>query len=297
MKNFCFNRIFAAVLILLATATIFFACSKSNEATPDTNANDNKALAAASYEAQASTLYDDLFDVALAAGEEQGLSTNGRKALQDRSMSKLGGCYDANLDDVTIDKWPKTLTLDFSPARNDSKGCTGTDGRVRSGKLIITMSGYVMMPGTTITITTENYTVGGIKLDGTKVIKNETNSNGFKYSTKVTGGVIKLDTLTFGYSCEKVITQVEGAGTPFVTEDDVYSGTGTASLTYPGGTIVTYTTKEPLIKALKCAWIGKGKADVTFDQVTATIDYGAGICDDSATVNIGDKVKGIILPR
>ncbi|HEY8919365.1 MAG TPA: hypothetical protein VIM87_23145 [Chitinophaga sp.] len=291
MKNFCFNRIFAAVLILVATATIFFACSKSNEATPDTNANDAKALAAASYEAQASTLYDDLFDVALSAGEEQGLGTNGRKALQDRSLSKLGGCYEANLDDVTIDKWPKTLTLDFK------NGCTGTDGRTRAGKVIITISNYIMKPGTIINITLQNYSVGLVHLEGTKVITNQSSGTTFKYSTKVTGGVIKLDTLTFGYSCEKVITQVEGGNTPFVTEDDVYSGTGTASLTYPGGTVVTYTTKEPLIKALKCAWIGKGKADVTFDQVTATIDYGAGICDDSATVNIGDKVKGVLLPR
>lgn len=291
MKNFCFNRIFAAVLIMLATATIFFACSKSNEATPDTNANDAKALAAASYEAQASTLYDDLFDVALTAGTEQGLGTNGRKALQDRSMSKLGGCYNSNLDDVTIDKWPKTLTLDFGT------GCTGTDGRTRAGKVIITISNYIMKPGTIINITLQNYSVGLVHLEGTKVITNQSSGTTFKYSTKVTGGVIKLDTLTFGYSCEKVITQVEGGNTPFVTEDDVYSGTGTASLTYPGGTVVTYTTKEPLIKALKCAWIGKGKADVTFDQVTATIDYGAGICDDSATVNIGDKVKGVLLPR
>lgn len=291
MKNFCFNRIFAAVLILVATATIFFACGKSNEATPDTNANDAKALAAASYEAQASTLYDDLFDVALTAGTEQGLGTNGRKALQDRSMSKLGGCYNSNLDDVTIDKWPKTLTLDFGT------GCTGTDGRTRAGKVIITISNYIMKPGTIINITLQNYSVGLVHLEGTKVITNQSSGTTFKYSTKVTGGVIKLDTLTFGYSCEKVITQVEGGNTPFVTEDDVYSGTGTASLTYPGGTVVTYTTKEPLIKALKCAWIGKGKADVTFDQVTATIDYGAGICDDSATVNIGDKVKGVLLPR
>ncbi|SEK56758.1 hypothetical protein SAMN04488505_101449 [Chitinophaga rupis] len=291
MKNFCFNRIFAAVLILLATATIFFACSKSNEATPDTNANDNKALAAASYEAQASTLYDDLFDVTLSVGDDQGLNTSGRKATGTPGQFKLGACYKFNIDDVTIDKWPKTLTLDFGT------GCTGTDGRVRAGKVIITISNYIMKPGTIINITLDGYSVNQVQLKGTKVITNQSSGTTFKYSTKVTDGIIKLDTLTFGYSCEKVITQVEGGNTPFVTEDDSYSGTGTASLTYPGGTIVTYTTKEPLIKALKCAWIGKGKADVTFDQVTATIDYGAGICDDSATVSIGDKVKGVILPR
>jgi hypothetical protein len=139
--------------------------------------------------------------------------------------------------------------------------------------------------------------VNGVKLEGEKVITNLSSSNGFKYSTTVTGGKIKLDTLTFGYTCTKTISQTGGQATPFNTDDDVYSGTGTASLTYPGGTIVTYTVKDPLVKALSCAWVGKGTAEVKFDQVTATIDYGAGICDDSATVSIGDKIKGVILPK
>lgn len=291
MKNFCFNRIFAAVAILLAVATIFFACSKNNEATPTKDENDNQALAAASYEAQASTLYDDLFDVALAIGDEQGLASDARKAPHEPGSFKLGAGYTVTIDNVILGQFPKTIILDFG------SGCTGTDGRVRAGKMKIVIDGYIMMPGTKITITLDGYSVGEVELQGTKVIENKSTADVFKYSTSVTNGVIKLDTLTFGYTCEKEITQVEGSGTPFYTEDDAYSGTGTASLTYPGGTIVTYTTKEPLVKALKCAWIGKGKADVTFDQITATIDYGAGICDDSATVSIGDKVKGVILPR
>jgi hypothetical protein len=291
MKNFCFNRIFAAVVILVAVATIFFACSKNNEATPTTDQNDNQAIAAAAYEAQASTLYDDLFDVALAVGDEQGLASDARKAPHEPGSFKLGSGYTVNIDNVIPGVFPKTITLDFG------SGCTGTDGRVRAGKMTITITGYIMMPGTVITIALDGYSVGEVELQGTKKITNESAGNVFKYSTSVTGGTITLDTLTFGYTCEKEITQVEGGNTPFYTEDDAYSGTGTASLTYPGGTIVTYTTKEPLVKALKCAWIGKGKADVTFDQITATIDYGAGICDDSATISIGDKVKGVILPR
>ncbi|HEU4553327.1 MAG TPA: hypothetical protein VFS25_10855 [Chitinophaga sp.] len=291
MKNFCFNRIFAAVVILIAVATIFFACSKNNEATPTTDQNDNQAIAAAAYEAQASTLYDDLFDVALAVGDEQGLASDARKAPHGPGSFKLGSGYTVTIDNVIPGVFPKTITLDFG------SGCTGTDGRVRAGKMNIVISGYIMMPGTKITITLDGYSVSEIGLAGTKVIENKSAGNVFKYSTSVTDGRITLDTLTFGYTCEKEITQVEGGNTPFYTEDDAYSGTGTASLTYPGGTIVTYTTKEPLVKALKCAWIGKGKADVTFDQVTATIDYGAGICDDSATISIGDKVKGVILPR
>lgn len=294
MKSyFCFNRIFAVVLVLVAVATIFFACSKDNNtgADPKTDENDNKALAAASYEAQVSTLYDDLFDVALQGSQAEGYHANGRIAPQDDVNGKIGTCWISSVDDATPGQWPKTLTMDFGAK------CIGQDGRVRAGKVILKITNYILLPGAKITITLENYSVNGIKLKGTKEIINQSSGSGFKYSTTVTGGEIKLDTLTFGYTCSKTISQIDGTATPFNTDDDAYSGTGTASLTYPGGTIVTYTVKEPLEKKLSCAWIGKGTAEVKFDQVTATINYGAGICDDSATVSIGDKIKGVILPK
>jgi len=293
MKSyFCFNRIFAIMILLLAVAVVFFACSKSNdEASPETDKRDNEVLAAAAYEAQVSTLYDDLFDVALQAGQEEGLHAEGRRAPQDPANQKLGTCFDRMLDDATAGKWPKTLTLDFDSA------CTGQDGRVRSGKVIMTISNYILLPGSTVTITLDGYSINGIQLEGTKVITNLSNSNGFAYQTQVTGGAVTLDSLTFGYTCNKTITQTEGTGTPFDTDDDFYSGTGTASLTYPDGATVTYTVKEDLVKALACAWIGQGKAAVTFNQLAATIDYGKGICDDSVTISIGDKIKGAVLPR
>ncbi len=294
MKSyFCFNRILAVVVVLVAVATIFFACSKNNEAGPTTDQNDNETLTAASYEAQISTLYDDLFDVALESSQEQGLgSKNGRVVPRNPAALKLGNCYNPDLDDATMDKWPKTLTLDFGA------GCTGIDGRVRSGKLVMVMSGYIFMPGTTVTITSQNYAINGIQLKGTKTLVNQTTASGFKYSTKVVGGIVAIDSLdlTFNYACEKTITQTEGAGTPFDASDDAYSGTGTATLSY-GTTAVSYTVKEPLTKKLSCPWIGGGKAEVSLGTAKATIDYGAGLCDDSVTVIVGDKVKGAILPR
>lgn len=291
MKSyFCFNRIFAVVIVLVAVATIFFACSKSNDgADPKTDENDNKAIAAAAYEAQASALYDDLFDVALQGSQAEGYHSDARLAPQDKENAKIGTCWQSSVDDATPGKWPKVLTMDFGTR------CVGEDGRVRAGKVVLTITNFVLLPGAKVTITPINYTVNGIKIEGTKEITNQSSGNGFSYKTVVTGGKLTLDSLTFGYTCTKVISQTDGTATPLNTNDDVYSGTGTATLTYPGGSAVTYTVKEPLVKALSCAWIGKGTADVTFDQITATINYGAGVCDDSATVTIGDKVKGVIM--
>ena len=291
MKSyFCFNRIFAVVIILVAVATVFFACSKSNDgADPKTDENDNKAIAAAGYEAQASALYDDLFDVALQGSQAEGYHSNARLADQDKANAKIGTCWESSVDDATPGKWPKVLTMDFGTR------CVGEDGRIRAGKVILTISNYVLLPGAIVTIVPQNYTVNGIKIEGKKVITNLSSANGFSYSTVVTDGKLTLDSLVFGYTCTKTITQTDGTATPINTNDDVYKGTGTATLTYPGGSAVTYTVKEPLVKELKCAWIGKGTAEVTFDKITATINYGAGLCDDSATISIGDKVKGVIL--
>jgi hypothetical protein len=290
MKNFCFNRIFAVVLVLVAVATIFFACSKSNDtADPKTDENDNKAIAAASYEAQVSALYDDLFDVALQGAEATGYQQSGRLKPQDNVNAKIGTCWKDSIDDVSEGKWPKKIWMDFGTK------CTGLDGRVRAGKVILTISDYILKPGSKITITLENYSVDSIKLEGTKVITNTSSNSVFSYSTTITGGKLTLDSQTFGYTCSKVITRIAGESSPLKTDDDVYSGTGTATLTFPGGSVVTYTVKQPLVKEMKCAWIGKGSAEVTVDQIAATIDYGAGLCDDSATVSIGDKVKGVIL--
>lgn len=290
MKNFCFNRILAVVLVLVAVATIFFACSKSNDtADPKTDENDNKAIAAASYEAQVSALYDDLFDVALQGVEATGYQQSARLKPQDNVNAKIGTCWKDSIDDVSEGKWPKTIWMDFGTK------CMGLDGRVRAGKVILTISDYILKPGSTIKITTENYSVDSIKLEGIKVITNTSSNGVFSYSTTITGGKLTLDSQTFGYTCSKVITRIAGESSPLKTDDDVYSGTGTATLTFPGGSVVTYTVKQPLVKEMKCAWIGKGTAEVTVDQATATIDYGAGLCDDSATVSIGDKVKGVIL--
>ncbi|HEY0612388.1 MAG TPA: hypothetical protein VGD35_22090, partial [Chitinophaga sp.] len=184
MKSyFCFNRIFAVVIVLVAVATVFFACSKSNDgADPKTDENDNKAIAAAGYEAKASALYDDVFDVALQASEAEGYHSNARLANQDKVNGKIGTCWESSVDDATVGKWPKTLTVDFGDK------CTGEDGRVRAGKVIMKISNFILRPGATIDITLENYSVDSVKIEGTKKITNLSSANGFKYSTVVTGG-------------------------------------------------------------------------------------------------------------
>lgn len=287
---FCTNHILAAAITVVAVTTFFLACSKDNNNTPAADESDRKALSGAAYEARAAMLYNDLFEVALQAGQSESLN-NGRITLKEPFFQKLGNCFNPSLTPANPAKWPKTLTLDFGAA------CAGTDGRVRAGKMVLNISSFILKPGSTITITLDNYSVNGIPLQGIKTIVNQSTAAGLKYTTQVKDGELKLDTLLFRYSSERTVTQTGGTATPLDIEDDVYSITGTATLTYPDGGIVTCAAREPLVKALTCAWTDRGKTEITFDRISAILDYGNGICDDSATIYMGDKVKGIKLLR
>lgn len=292
---FCFNRIFAGVIVLLLMATLFFACTKSatDTAGVDTNKADNETITAAADQAIVSGIYDDLFGIALEIGAEAGLNQTGRKAQRSALAAKLGLCHPFDIDDVIKDQWPKTVLLKFGA------GCADNTGRVRAGNIQMIFSGYFYYPGSVIIIKPLTYTVNGVKVTGTKTITNIGTNELYKYTAVVTDGTVTLDSITVNFSSNTTITQTSGTATLGDVSDDVFSITGTDSLSYPGGIGASIIVNEAdaLERRLECPWFGKGKALVTVNGVSATVNYGNGVCDDSATIDLGDKVKSIILPK
>ena len=70
-------------------------------------------------------------------------------------------------------------------------------------------------------------------------------------------------------------------------KDDVYSITGSASGTTFTGEAFTSNITSPLIIALNCRWIEAGKIDFTpSGELTRTIDFGNGDCDNKIVVTI-----------
>jgi hypothetical protein len=289
---FCFNRILAGVIVLLTTATLFFACTKTvNDPAPH-NVDDTATINAASDQAVVGGYYDDLFSVALQVVTDANFAEAGRKA-QHSLTTKLGGCLTYSVDDVTYDQFPKTITVDFGD------GCADSDGRIRAGQLQIILNGYMFYPGTVVTIKPLTYSVDGVAVSGTRVITNQSTNDVYQYNAVVTGGSIKLDTITVQYSSNRTIKQTDGLSTLDDVSDDEYAYTGIDSLTYPTGKKAVITVKDsvPLVRSLNCAWISKGQAQVQMNSITAVVDYGNGVCDDSVSISIGDKVKFIALPK
>lgn len=293
MRSFCFNRILAGVVASLLTITFFYACTKNaNDAAP-TNEPDNQAITAASYQAAVSVIYDDFFGVALELGGQAALNETGRKANQDKLAAKLGGCLNYELDDRNVDSWPKTMLVDFKT------GCADATGRVRAGTLQIIFSGYFYYPGSVIVVKPLTYTVNGVSVSGSATITNISVGNTARYTAVVTGGALKLDTVSLSYSSNYTLTRTGGELTTSDVSDDIFSIYGTDSLVLSTGIKASTVVKEtePVERAIECAWIGKGKSLVTVNGQTATVNFGNGICDDSATVDLGDKVKSIKLPQ
>lgn len=280
MKNyFSTNRVVATAALGLAAMTVFFACKKNDSSDANSTANvvaTNNAVASVNNESTASAGFSDVFEVGFNGTKGITENNTGRTAV-DQDPSVQYGC---EISWTPMDNtWPKTVTLDFGA------NTVGLDGRHRSGQLTITLPHAILVPNTTVTISTTNYTVDGIKLIGSETLTGTLQNNLVKFTQTINGTVTVSDTTTFVYNANKTL----------IVDADGFKGIGNAGLKYPGGDSVAVNVTDTLVKAWSCNYIGKGKATVTRGKLSGTIDYGNGICDDSATVVVGNYTKIIKL--
>jgi len=178
--------------------------------------------------------------------------------------------------------FPKTITIDFG------SGCVSVDGITRSGKINITLSDYVHNPGATAVMTFENYATAGFKVEGTITWTNTSTQNGISWTRQVTNGKVTNPSTGYYWLHEgtKNVTQTAGANTPTNLLDDVYSITGSHTVTNPAGKTRTVTITEALEKKTTCHNITKGKVKIQAQTHFAILDYGDGTCDNVAIVTI-----------
>ena len=163
--------------------------------------------------------------------------------------------------------------------------CEGRDGKMRSGKIIITSSSFEDMSATR-TKTFENFSVNGWDIDGviTKKI-----TLGFEDKTRVAEVVEEL-TLT---SEEKIgtrngnMTRKHEPGEIFDRSDEVISSWGEVITEWQDGKTVIKNISEDnsLVFLQACRQIVSGVLSVTSSENSWSIDYGQGDCDNKATIN------------
>jgi hypothetical protein len=132
--------------------------------------------------AQADESFDDIADVSMTAADADNTASTGRLSRDYHPdfaelRAAIGLCASITVtpNDGT---YPKTITIDFGDA------CVGLDGKLRSGKIIISLTAPLRQPGSVLTISLENFYINHIHIEGTKTISNLSENGATKFSVE-----------------------------------------------------------------------------------------------------------------
>jgi hypothetical protein len=230
----------------------------------------------------------DVFNEAAADNNLMGGRTTGE--LDETTTQGLLGCATTTV--TPQNGFPKTIVIDFG------NGCTSPNGITRKGKISVVLSDSLRKPNSTSVMTFDNYFVNGFKKEGTITWTNTSTPGTRSWQRKVENGKITAPSGKFWlHSGTKNVTQTAGIATPNILIDDVFSITGSHSVTNTAGKTRNSTILEALQKKTACENIDKGKVKVQGPNHFAVIDFGDGACDRLATISIDGRPARTILLR
>ena len=178
-----------------------------------------------------------------------------------------------------------------------------SDGKLRKGRFDVTYTGAYRTQGTVITTTLVNYSVNGVKFEGTKTVTNKGNntSGNLEFEIIVANG--KRTTLTnviTTWESTRTREWIEGESTLDVT-DDVYLIYGTANGNNSSGQSynVLINKTEALRLDINC-WLTTRLPVSGIIRVTPNgederaVNYGDGTCDKKLSVEYQGNTFSII---
>ena len=271
------------------------------------------ATTASQSETETELVFNDVFDNVMGVNAEVGLGGTGvfgRTAAsgslngRENGIDSVPSCVILTVTHLNApDLFPVKIVIDFG------SGCIGKDGHTRSGKIITTYSGRLTVPGKSATTTFDGFKIDSISVQGTHTITNSTTagSNQRQFSIEISDAKLSKPSSNYSqWTSQRVITQVEGNGTPDLAIDDVFTITGSAhGKVKSGNDLFAWHSEivEPLRKRFGCHWVSKGVLKVWRETLTsnsqwaATLNYGDGTCDFLATLTINGTAKTIKLPH
>jgi hypothetical protein len=302
MKMYSSRSRFAAIATL---SLLLFTASCKKEAAPSTDNTQAAELVveAGVSEAFLQSAFDDVFDNAAGidgatAGEDLGIYGNTGFGIFPGQATVSGTeepatrCFIVTVTPKERGVFPKTVVIDFGT------GCE-TRGHLRKGKIITVYSGPLHMPGKSAVTTFDGYQVDSFKIEGKHTILNSTEPGGNQrsFTRSVENAKITNVNTSFwrSWSGIRVMTQLEGNGTPLFPLDDVYQFTGGMRGGNANGRSWSSTIVNPLIKAFTCSWISQGTIEIRVNDTVGVLDFGNGACDNAATVTVNGVSREISL--
>jgi hypothetical protein len=302
------KTIMVRVLTLTAVISIvaLSGCKKDESSAGTTAEKEEFAHVTSESDAEAEFVFDDVFNNVMGVNDEVaigGTGVFGRVATSTITINESGNrlaeldsitCFTVSINPLSSTRFPLKVVIDFGA------GCTGSDGRIRKGKIIIVYTGRLILPGNSATTTFDGYAVNDISVAGTYKVSNSSTQDKKSFTMQVMGAKLSKPNGNFTqWNSEKTIAQTEGLGTPFVALDDVFKISGQANGAvkkddkyFQWATAIT----EPLVKKFLCRWIVKGTVTLNKNNTTvAVLNYGTGNCDNKATFTVNGTVREITL--
>jgi len=201
------------------------------------------------------------------------------------------GCAIVTRTNVQGVAYPVTVTIDFG------KGCTGSDGKIKTGKMTIVKTAPWKDVGAKRTVTFENHTVDGVKIEGTQVSTNNGNQT-FTWAGTIT--MTKADNTFVTRTETRTRQYIKGFDTPSMLDDEIVIS-GSSTVTKSDKSTYSRTITTSLVKKGDCdffvAGVVKISKTVAGKEDTYTLNYGTGACDNKATVTRGTVTKEIVLKK
>ncbi len=265
-------------LLIIATLTFgLAACNKENVSETEEESFASQDLSVAAVEDDNVTVMADQVDAT-------GSFSNMRIAPDDGNTngSILGSCAVITHDTLAS---IKKITIDFG------SGCTGPNGVIRKGKIIIAYTGRYRAEGTIIHITTEDYFVNDNKVEIDKTIKNlgKNNKGNFVFHIESSRAVKYPNGKMSASTAVKTREWLEGASTPLDFSDDVYRVETEGAHVSRNGIHYTFRSLTALIRNVSCKEFVSGELKIvrkTGNNRYSIINFGTGDCDDTATVTL-----------
>lgn len=259
--------------LLLVSVVLFSACRrKKEELTP------NDGTTTESNDAQ--NQWDNALKISEEAMDQEGeFDASARTA----AFGLLGCAQSVVKETIAEGNFTGKITVDYGSSMTNA--CN--DAKLRRGRIIIKYTGRYRDDNTVIQITTDNYYVNNIKIEGRRTV---TNTGNHVYSVVDAGldgtgysRFITLDNKITTWKSTRTRRWTEGISTPGILTDDVYVINGTGEGVSSAGDAYTLTAVNLGVKLLcYSAYIfmpSSGIVTITSPNGTRTIDYGSGECD------------------
>ena len=289
----------------LFIAFVIFSCKKETSQTLSPQDEQEANVAASESDAEAEDVFNGLFDDVMGVNSDVGIGGTGL------FMRNLANHYEASgIDsrtnntnpapgclDITIATsgnvnapFPITITFDFG------SGCTGPDGHMRKGKIIVKYTDRLLHPNAVATLQFENFYIDSIGVDNSTAYKiaNTGTQDKFQFTIDIDAKLSKPSGNYTEWHSHKIISQTQGniTSTPL---DDAMQIEGNASGQARRNNLAVAWKAEitdPLVKKFVCRWISKGTVKIGRESLSANsqwigvLDYGAGNCDNHATLTL-----------